>query len=236
MHFIILAAKDKNVNKHCLFKEHSMWSKRVSCRGEPWLMVDAHYERPWMGLRSESLEGRIEKHLVTHVSCWLWSSRFWWPGHRPVPVRHQHMQVRWGVSKNWEHGDVHLWLQGKSNDNFLVYCFSALFYLVLIDCSTNPSLISDCLDIALQLLHCVMWSEVLARFGFPYVMKRCLWSCCKNGNRFEEWRVISPLKAILKPRIGELKCKEWIKKTRIFSALVKMLSLALQTSLSVLKC
>lgn len=193
----------------------------VSCRGEPWLMVDAHYERPWMGLGSELLEGRIEKHLVTHVSCWLWSSRFWWPGHRPVPVRHQHMQVRWGVSKNWEHGDVHLWLQGKNNDNFLVYCIGVLLFiffwhLVLIDCLTNPSVISDCLVIALPLLHCVMWSEVLARFGFLYVLKRCPWSCSKNSNRFEEWRVISPLKDILKPRTRELKCKKWIKKKERF--------------------
>lgn len=64
---------------------------------------------------SELLEGRTEKHLVTDVSCWLWSSRFWWPGHRPVLVRHQHVQVWRGVSKNREHGDVHLWFQGKIN-------------------------------------------------------------------------------------------------------------------------
>lgn len=85
---------------------------------EPWLMAGARYQRPRMGLRVKLLEGRTAKHSVTDVSGCLWSSRFWWPGHRPVPVRHQHMQVWWGVSKNWEHGDVHLRLQGKT------WCFS----------------------------------------------------------------------------------------------------------------
>lgn len=61
-----------------------------------------------------------EKHLLTDVSLWLWSSRFWWPGHRPVLVWHQHMQIWWGVSKNWEHGDMHLRLQGKWCFCFLV--------------------------------------------------------------------------------------------------------------------
>lgn len=38
------------------------------------------------------------------------SSRFWWPGHRSVPVRHEHVQIRWRVPTNWKHGDLHLWL------------------------------------------------------------------------------------------------------------------------------
>lgn len=48
--------------------------------------------------------------LRTINQCLLWSSRFWWPGHRSVPVRHKHVQIRWRVPANWKHGDLHLWL------------------------------------------------------------------------------------------------------------------------------
>lgn len=57
--------------------------------------------------------------------CLISFPRFWWPGHRSVPVRHKHVQIWWGVPKNRKHGDLHLWLQGKA-------CFPVvLFYFLL---------------------------------------------------------------------------------------------------------
>lgn len=111
----------------CVFCFFQSLLKECMVLWEPWLMVIMNDPGVRAGL--ELLKGWTEKHLVTGVCCWLWSSRFRWPGHRSVLVRHQHMQVRWGVSTTWEHGDMHLRLQGKTSGlSVLLFVFFVCFF------------------------------------------------------------------------------------------------------------
>lgn len=66
----------------------------------------------WLQIALKSSRSQISSAwLLRKINqCPLWSSRFWWPGHRSVPVRYKHVQIRWRVPTNWKHGDLHLWL------------------------------------------------------------------------------------------------------------------------------
>lgn len=78
-----------------------------------------------------SRPGRSDSHW--RLSLTFVPPRFRWPRHGPVLVRHQHMQVRRGVPKNREHGDLHLWLQGKTL-NACVTVFPFLRWMFVLWC------------------------------------------------------------------------------------------------------
>lgn len=97
----------------------------------------SYFDIPWRGsARDSRLQIALKSNRSQISSAWLlrkinqcplWSSRFWWPGHRSVPVRYKHVQIRWRVPTNWKHGDLHLWLQGKFCFAFVLCGFQALF-------------------------------------------------------------------------------------------------------------
>ncbi len=47
--------------------------------------------------------------------------RGWWPGHRSLPLWHQHLQVWRRVSQNWGHNNMYMQLQGKNEPALLGY-------------------------------------------------------------------------------------------------------------------